>query len=173
MAKSGIRNNEQLKAALSRPMQIVVTYVMDQISKLNEEIIWDKVYNAYSPEEYERTYEFHRAWQTEVHGNISGHTEGKLTYDSTVIKPGPRESGQHISVVTGSPSASYLADIIYEGLAGNVFGFGPWTEKRNAYEELIKQIKPMLFRQWITEGFRMAGLEYKTYVTVGFKGKEI
>lgn len=169
MARTGIRNNEQLRAAIAPALEKAVEYIVEQILKVNEEIVWETVYQAYDPSVYERTGQFQTAWRTDVIGDGQGNVLGALEYDPTKISAGPQESGQHISVLTGEPSAEYLVDIIYGGLAGNLFGEGPWTQKRNAYEALVKELGKKNMLSIIDEGLRKAGLTFKAHRNVGLK----
>lgn len=60
-------------------------------------------------------------------------------------------------------SRAYLAEIIYQGLAGPAFGDGYWRKKRDAFEALLKYIGKQRMKQWFEEGMTYAGLDYKRH----------
>ena len=152
-------------------LKSVVNYVMEQMLKKNETAITQIVYNAYFPEDYERTGEFKKAWKTTVQSNRgSNKVQGKLAYtpDSmSVGSPsnvyGTPEYGRHASAVDGTDIRPYLAEIIYEGLAGPAFGHGvttgTWHKKRDAWNRLLNEIGPNQVDKWIRYGCQLEGLK--------------
>lgn len=158
---------------LSPPLVVALDYVLQQISERNEALIMRIIYNNYTPEIYDRTYEFRQAWDyslssggNQVLGTF-GYTEtssnaGKIMH----YKP---ELGQH-----GTPDAfgeaiqsawgdarEYLAEIIYQGKSSHVFGYGPWTRKRDVWKPLMKSIDSKAMSTWFERGMKYAGLKYR------------
>ena len=81
--------------------------------------------------------------------------------------------GQHhgIGEVKNGPNAGkfygdsreYLADIIYQGLAGDIYGDGFWTEKRDAFERLLKIVGKRNFNKWMIEAMNEVGLNVQSH----------
>lgn len=161
MAKR-IYNEIQLRQTFLPKLSEVVDYVVQKIWNENRELIRILVYESYEPSMYERTGEFKEAWDTETTtsgSKVSGifkYTPDKLTVN--------REKWQHgSSYISGGKEyettmTTYLADVIYQGLSGPMFGQGPWTEKRDAWNTLLKQIGKAKMKKWLEEGFARAGL---------------
>ena len=165
MAKR-LYNEIQLRQTFLPKLSEVVDYVVQKIWNENKELIRVVVYEAYEPTIYNRTGEFKEAWDTSVH--IQGNTvQGEFFYDPSKLTVGSTimddsNYGQHISATTGEPMTEYLADIIYQGLAGPAYGHGirsgAWAKKRDAWNTLLKQIGKAKMKKWLEEGFARAGL---------------
>lgn len=164
-------NENQLRQMLKDPLRKVVDYILDMIYKENESQISQIVYAVYNPDTYERTGEFREAWDTAVHSTsaISKFVEGQFFYkpDSmSVVAPHPANNnmGIHHGIgKNGGDSREYLADIIYQGLSGYVYGNGVWTNKRDAFSALVKYVGKKRFKQWFESGMSEAGLDYKRH----------
>ena len=160
---ANIKNDEEFLKILKPTLKKVVEYILDKILEANkEEAIAKYVYAQGYPQEYNRTGEFADAWDKQVH--ISGHlkhdVEGYTFYNWKSMSIGSDDPhnphfGQHIGVggeYKGQDSRAYLADIIYQGMAGDLFGKGYWTKPRNAYNALIKYVGKTRFNKWFIEG---------------------
>lgn len=155
------------KDAISQ-FEKVVNYVVDKILEENKNVIEEVVYEAGQPSVYNRTGEFKSAWDKRVERNdgygynvkgVMEYAPDKMSVGSLDV--GSIDYGQHISVAgeyEGQDSRAYLADIIYQGLAGPVFGKGYWQNKRNAFEKLVERIKRERFDKIFREGCAMYGL---------------
>lgn len=167
------RNNAELTTLLKDPLKIAVNYVVDKIEYENRIQINLILYGRSAPENYERTYEFERAWDTAVHSTSAvGHTvEGQFFYSpSDMSSTPPNEEnnymGQHHGVDDSwGDSRAYLADIIYQGLAGPAYGDGYWRQKRDVFSALLKYIGKARMKQWFEEGMAQSGLDYKRHNT--------
>lgn len=175
MAINQTRNNSELQRALLRQLEQAVDYVVQKIWNENREIIRHVVYESYQPEVYKRTDEFRNAWRTETNTSISGSkTTGHFSYDPSKLTPNA-DLGQHASLANGKPMQTYLAEIIYEGMAGAIYGKGyasdsrfagqAWTEKRNAWVELEKWLGKENLKKLFEDGMDKAGLNYKRHNT--------
>lgn len=51
-----------------------------------------------------------------------------------------------------------LADIIFNGKAGSLFGEGWWTKPRDAWQPIAKEISNTQLEKWLREGFRQYGI---------------
>ena len=163
-----IKNDSELTFLLFKDLRAVVDYMVQKIWNENKEIIRLVVYEAYKPTVYNRTHEFQNAWRTEVNSTITDKSiQGKFSFDPSLLSVGsdnPNDAtyGQHISGSGQGPMQTYLADIIYQGLAGPAFGHGvqdgAWAQKRNAWEILVKRIGKNKLHQWFQEGCAQVGL---------------
>lgn len=168
------RNDQEVLAMLHSPIAKAINYVIDKIYDENIGAIHDIVYMAYSPEEYERTGDFYRAWGAGTTKVVNKRTvEGEFTYKPDKMSIGstdPNSSsyGQHIGLAGdfyGQDARPYLAELIYNGATGSLFGDGAFRKKRDAWEELNKRIGRRKMKQWMKEGLEKAGLNVKMHNT--------
>ena len=154
MATQGLTSEDAVVRYLQPKLRIIVETVLENILKENEEQINQIVYGAGTPEKYHRTGQFaDLAWSKEIVKDTSYEIDGEFKYD-------PDKMGDtHPSVVDGEDTRSYLADIIYNGVAGHIFGTGFWTEKRDAWTALVKVVGSNTMRNWIKEGANKAQLK--------------
>ena len=164
------KNDHELRRSLKKPLIAAVDYVMQKMWKENRDIIRKVVYDAGLPSEYERTDEFSNAWNYEWHSSpkTDAFVEYEFFYDWALLNIN-RKKAQH-----GSPEwlknyqdvRPYLADIIYGGLSGNLFGDGYWCKARDAWSELLHQIGKRNLSNWFKEGCEQVGLEMAGRVNV-------
>ena len=154
-----ITNEAQLVSIFVPKLKEAVNYVVQKIWNENRELVRLIVYESYQPSMYERTGEFKEAWDTSVK-RVGNYIEGEFKYDPRIMEVNPF-LGQHASVITGEPSTTYLADIIYQGLSGHIFGTGYWTQKRDAWSALDKWLSNTTFRKIFEEGMTKAGIPWK------------
>lgn len=172
MPLSQARNDKEVLAMLHSPIAKAINYVIDKIYDENIGAIHDIVYMAYSPEEYERTGDFYRAWGAGTTKVVNERTvEGEFKYKPDKMSIGstdPNSSnyGQHIGLAGdfyGQDARPYLAELIYNGATGSLFGDGAFREKRDAWEELNKRIGRRKMKQWMKEGLEAAGLKVQMH----------
>lgn len=155
-----IKNEAELKRLLLNSLNEVVKYVLENIDEENVKAIDAVIYGSYDPVQYNRTYEFREAWRQESSVSVSGSiVKGKYSFDGSRLKPNP-VLAQHASLVDGTPFQVYLADVIYQGTAGILFGNPSWAQNRNAYDVLDKWLNKTKFRELFEEGMNRAGLTY-------------
>ena len=63
----------------------------------------------------------------------------------------------------GQDARPYLAELIYNGATGSLFGDGAFRKKRDAWEELNKRIGRRKMKQWMKEGLEAAGLKVQMH----------
>ena len=157
---------------LHSPIAKAINYVIDKIYDENIGAIHDIVYMAYSPEEYERTGDFYRAWGAGTTKVVNERTvEGEFKYNPDKMSIGstdPNSSNyaQHIGVYgkfEKEDARPYLAELIYNGATGSLFGDGAFRNKRDAWEELNKRIGRRKMKQWMKEGLEAAGLKVQMH----------
>ena len=172
MPQAQARNNKEVLAMLHSPIAKAINYVIDKIYDENIGAIHDIVYMAYSPEEYERTGDFYRAWGAGTTKVVNERTvEGEFKYNPDKMSIGstdPKSSNyaQHIGVAGdfyGQDARPYLAELIYNGATGSLFGDGAFRKKRDAWEELNKRIGRRKMKQWMKEGLEAAGLKVQMH----------
>ena len=170
-----IRNDFELYKIFTPKLKEAVDYVVNKIWNENKELVEKMVYDAYEPTVYNRTGEFKEAWNTETTSSIfSGRVEGKFYYDWSKLTPGDDDPnspryGQHVSAIDRFLMTEYLAEVIYEGLAGPAFGHGvqegAWAKKRDVWEELNKVVGKRKLKQWFQEGCDKVGLPVVAHKT--------
>ena len=149
-----------------------VDYVVREIMRENEQYVKQIVYEAYNPVQYNRSGEFNKAWTTEEAKIKGNNVKGEFRYAPEKLTVG--SNGQHHSLNPNEVKdvRPYLAEIIYEGLAGAIYQKGhasetdwfhgqAWTEKRNAWEMLKKKIGKERFRKYLELGMAQAGIRFK------------
>lgn len=62
-----------------------------------------------------------------------------------------------------------LTGIIYQGLGGDLFGYGWWNKPRDAWTPLIEQLNKGELKKWFIEGMQKQGIQCRS---VG-RGKNI
>ena len=159
MVLNQARNNQELENMLMPALEKAIDYVVQKIWNDNRELIRTIVYESYQPEEYERTGEFKEAWDTDVK-RLGNFVRGEMKYD-------PREltvnynKWQHGSAYLQQPMTTYLAEVIYQGLSGDLFGEGPWTKKRDVWAALNREVGIRKIKQYFEEGMRRNGLDFR------------
>ena len=166
------RSEQELRNLLRSPIQKAINYVLDKIYDENISVVHDVVYMAYSPEDYNRTGDLYRAWSTESKSTSSA-AQGEFKYDYSKMSIGstdPQSSNfaQHIGVggdFYGQDARPYLAELIYQGATGSLFGDGAFRKQRDAWTELNKRIGRRKMKQWMKEGMEAAGLTVQMHNT--------
>lgn len=161
------KNAAEFYSLYNEPVSKAVEYVMQQILVNYKHLINQIVY-AHMPEEYERTYEFLESWQTKSQKTRQGGS-GELSQDPTFMSYNP-EAFQHGSLYTTYGDVrDELTGIIYQGLGGDLFGYGWWNKPRDAWTPLIEQLNKGDLRKWFIEGMQKQGIQCRS---VG-RGKNI
>lgn len=157
-----ITNQSHLDAYLMKALQNTVNYVVDKIFETNKELIDQIVYGAGSPKMYNRTFEFRESWEkdeaitsgsNEVTGGLHQNWQ-EMSYDPENFVHGSLYCGDYdyTDVRQG------LADIIYNGLSGGLFGQGFWTKPRDVWKPLLQKIESEI-SSWVITGFEIQGIE--------------
>lgn len=162
-----IRNNTQLKSLL---LPVIRKSIKNSGEKLNKEIV-DKiqtiVYDVYKPKFYQRREFF---YEGEI--GFIGSWSHKESYTANGMKTtiaswynkmhhDPKE------FVHGSPPPLWetddvrdrLDELIFEGHSGDLFGWGKWTQKRNAWDPFIKYVNDDFLKSEIINIFKKNDLK--------------
>lgn len=151
-----ITNEAQMQIVMNGIARDVAKAVADKFYEINQEEIERVVYGAYSPQTYDRTGQFKEAWRKNVKAGGNS-VQASLDYEPTAMQFNPDE-WQHGSPISGD-ARMYLADIIYEGITGtHLFGYGAYSEPRDAFRELIKKSNKSLDK-WIKDELKKYGIK--------------
>lgn len=160
MAK--VNTYSQLEALLREAR----TEALEKASKqaadyVKDEVIAKEVYTRVNPTFYERTYDLQNSVvDRPVEGGGAGTATVKINHDTSMIGYSP-ENFQHGNEYYGSATES-IAEIVHDGLSGNMFGFGAWQVARpymdNAAMDLDGGGK---FRKFMMDELRGMGFTVK------------
>ena len=129
-------------------IQNALKYTVEKIKEKNEQVVNQIVYAVYSPQMYPRTFELREAWKSEA--NASG-ASGHATFEYD-----PSKISAHSNLT--DEAVPYLAEIVYQGLAGKIYGEGAWTQARDAWQALLDACGEDAIKEWFYQGCRQAGL---------------
>lgn len=152
-----ISNENELRQALSAPVQEAVNFMMDELRKENENKIWTTVYSGYSPSWYDRTADFWDSWDYEEDGSLGDLGGADFDFHPETLSVGTQENGQHASIVDGSPFTYFLADVIYQGY--DMPRNGVHIPARNAFKKIDRWFSERQIKILFRKGLRKAGLK--------------
>jgi len=161
---TNLTDENSIKRFLQPKIEIIVNEILAGIEEWNKKEIERMVYAKGTPTYYERTepeFNFESAWGGEIKESNPNYVEGEFSYKPDDMSLGYEIDGQHSSIITGEDIRPYLAEIIYEGKAGHIFGTGFWTQKRDAWIELLRiaKVDGAKMKTWINRGAKKAGLK--------------
>lgn len=168
------RNNHELRRVLREPFTQAVELTMQKIWNANRDAIRRIVYGVAQPSTYERTNEFKDdAWSYEQSKSPSTTTfiEFEFFYDWAKLNVN-RNMAQHGSPIyleNYQDVRPYLADIIYGGLSGDLFGDGYWRRARDAWSELLHIMGKRNLSMWFKECCQRVGLDMTHRMNVAFE----
>lgn len=184
MEKIQLKSIEEVNNLLYDAMYNAIEYTMARLFQENEELIQKYVYEAIPESYYDRTYEFLDAWNYKLKKTSSHHmlpytsnrVYGEFFYQPVINQGEANEAGVMHYVPAkaqhGSPdwahsaadkawgdAREYLADIIYQGQSGPLFGDGPWRKKRDAWTPLLNKLNRGKIFTWFEEGMNKQKLK--------------
>lgn len=142
---------EQLRQLCNSAVQSALEYTVKKIREKNEQVVNQIVYAVYQPSMYLRTFELRDAWKDEV---IAANGDGYAEFEYDPSKISATSDLTHEGV-------SMLADIVYHGLAGHIYGTGAWTQARDAWQALLNACSEEAIKEWFYQGCLQAGLPIK------------
>lgn len=171
--KRQIRSEAELGNLLNDAIYNATEEVMRKIFLENSDLIWKYVYSAYTPKVYQRSEEFLESWnymvkRTSDHHNpstASSRVHGTFFYDHDMLSLDP-SMAQHgtpewlydrVTKEEWHDAREYLADILYQGDSGPIFGYGPWQKKRDAWSKLIKMLDRGKIFTWFKQSMKAQG----------------
>lgn len=147
------KTEAELRQAMSSALSGSSLYTMEETVTMLQNHIENVVYGAYSPEVYGDTFEFLDAWETQSQG-----AGAEMHYEPDYLSIA---APVHASVVTGAGVASVLADWIFQGNSGGLFGNGGWNSSRDAWKALDKEMTNSKFRSMYESGMTAVGIPWK------------
>lgn len=166
------KNPEQVRRYLLPIIRDAVEYAMKKMEEKNKKLMDKYIYHsAFSPTVYQRTGEFGEAWgidgtakRSKAGKAISGnHVEMRFGYNPEEVSGISLQDNPNGQIYAhGSPewgnARDYLADLIYNGNSGPMYGNGPWREKRDVWTALLSEFGEDKFIYWMkrymnTQGF--------------------
>lgn len=153
------RNDEELLKMIMPQLKKASDYAIQKIWNDNRELIRIIVYEAYQPTVYQRTGEFKEAWVTDTKA-FRNVVQSELKFDPRLLEVN-YDKWQHGSKVLDEPMTTYLAEVIYQGKSGDIFGDGPWRRKRDVWKELNKRIGAKKLADYFEEGMNKYGIPFK------------
>ena len=165
------RNNRQLQKLLTDPLRNVANYVAQKIWNENRELVRQIVYEAGVPEYYERTNEFKDAWDIKESKNTlptSWVTQYEFFYDweKLTVDRSKSQHGSPPSVENYQDVRPYLADIIYRGWSGDLYGDGYWRKARDVWAKLLQSLGKRKMKQWFKQAFDYYNIDCESHMNV-------
>ena len=160
MATQGLTSEDAVVRYLQPKLRIIVETILEKITKENKDLINEIVYGAGTPDEYQRTTQFADfAWAHDITKDTTYEIDGEFKYNPEGMDDIHPSQAKYGSKSPGQDERAYLAEIIYNGVAGHIFGTGFWTEKRDAWTALIKVVGSNTMKSWINDGANKAHLK--------------
>lgn len=158
------RNETQLQAVIAQALIPVINRVLERIVEDNRNLIQEYIYDNDTPSVYERTEEFKEAWGKQSAEVAGDHVKGEFSYapDKMSVDPGAFQHGSYY--YSPNDIREYLAEIIYQGGAGPLFGEGFWRNKRDVWDRLIKHLGKRQLLSYVSEALRAEGIAFKRNV---------
>ena len=122
---------------------------------------------------YKPTGEFREAWFQDYARRHGDTIEGGIFYDGGYLSlandpsdsyPNNFVHGSGYTLLNPwyiSDVRNALPEIIFEGLAGDIFGEGFWTSSRDAWKPFLSRTEKS-FAKWLREGFELQGIKLDT-----------
>lgn len=157
-------SEEELRKAMSEALSGASLHTMEETKSMLQVHIDEEVYGNYSPEVYPRSEEFSEAWETESQG-----VGAEMHYEPDYLSVA---APVHASILTGAGVTSVLADWIFEGNSGGLFGNGGWNRSRDAWKALDKEMTNTRFRRMYEAGMSSQNIPWKRSGGAVIKTKE-
>lgn len=135
--------------AISRAFEEVIQRVFKEL----QTEIQNDIYNAYSPQDYQRTYGLLDAWETLVHG-----MNAEVTFRPEMLPLNPT-AWQHGSVTSGGYTdiRQHIFDILEQGYGAYNYHKGKPIPSRPMWDLFIAKIDAKMDK-WIRSALRGQGL---------------
>ena len=142
---------------------IALDYAMERLLMELQENIEKIVYGAGDPGYYVRTMQFLTSWETSkpiIKGNI---IESDLFQNKFAMQSDPDNFIHGSNFFRQNDVTAFMADIIFEGLSGPMFGDGFWTVARDAWTPTLIHLENGDFDRWFADAMRMQGEDSFTF----------
>jgi len=147
-----------LEAVLIGIIQEVLEEVGKKVEQAMKDIIDKDVYQAHTPNQYERTHQLRDSVTASKAKSVKGGGEVEIYHDESKITYKPLY--QHGSPFSGDIS-EFIPEIIAFNLSGNLFDSNKWWHHRsNYYQDTLKLLKEKgMLSKWFKEGLKSRGID--------------
>jgi hypothetical protein len=127
------------------------------VEQAMKDMIDKDVYQAHTPNQYERTHQLRDSVIASKTESIRGGGRVKIYHDESKINYQPLY--QHGSPLSGDIS-KWIPEIIAFNFSGELFGFDKWWHHRvNYYTDTLKLLKEKgMLSKWFKEGLKNRGI---------------
>lgn len=125
--------------------------------KISKEIIDRVVYDAGSPENYQRTYQLRDSFRDNPMESRSDVAIVKLDHDRGKITPNVSAFQHASSHWSPWDYSGYVAKTVHDGSSGSLFGDGYWRSKRAYIPEIEKELNGGRYKQLMLAQIRGMG----------------
>lgn len=152
-----IRTYKDLEKVLKKAAEKALKDSGKDATELVKKRIDEDVYGVAEPDEYLRTYELRES--VEPSGVKSKGNTFELEVGHNTDKIGSYEPNQHMSVVDGTSSVGYVADIVHNGKSGKIFGEGYWTKKRPYMDNAKEELEDGKYKEYMKDSLTKQGFK--------------
>ena len=152
-----LNNQQQLINAMKLAIDHSIDYVMKQIYEENKQLIQEIVYNAYSPKEYNRTYELRDNWNYDIKDSrFSVIGEFGLDTNSMTLD---MENFIHGNSISGD-LREHITDMVVQG-TGYVFDYvqSTYNQPRDFWSPLIDKLNGGKIEEWFNYQMKQEGFD--------------
>lgn len=160
MAKTYINNDNELDRILHDISVEVINKVSEKVLSEVEKQIDLEVYigksNFYAKGTKRPTYDFKNTWISEINeGNFV--VEGQVRQEYNKMRLDVDNFIHGSRFYKDQDVRSFLAEIINEGKAGSIFGYGYWTNPRPFWDIAMEIMEDGTVDKWIKSEFKKLG----------------
>ena len=148
-----------------------IDYVTDRlVSELNANMIEKGI--GLHDSFYSQTGDFYTAWKTEIASRVGEYFSSSLRFDGDSMRLDPDNFTHGSNYYDINDVRDIMPYIIFGGMAGDLFGAGYWTRKRDAWSPTMSRMDRS-FGKWLKEGFAQNGFDIKIYNPVVYVVEEV
>lgn len=166
-----VNNEAEMTLYLNSVFYGAINYTIDRMVELiRQEITRQGIGDESKNTIYDPTNEFYNAWRKESVSKVGGYILGKMGYDSSFLSLDKDSYTHGSNYQGGSDVRDALADIIFNGKSGMLFGDGFWRDNRDAWTPFMNQVQAEI-SSWFVIGCAKSGLQID--IESGFKNIEV
>lgn len=156
---SRVTTYSQLKSELKKVRDKALKEAAKESVDLTKEVINKVVYNAGSPENYQRTYQLRDSFRDNPLESKGDSAVVKLNHDEARISPNVGMFQHASSHWSPWDYSKYIAKTVNDGGSGGLFGDGYWRSARPYIDEAEKELSGGKYKQFMLAQLR--GLGYR------------
>lgn len=148
---------KDLEVALQKARDKALKGAGEKGKELTKKRVDEDVYamSKGEPAVYERTFQLRESLVADDFKSSGNMAEITIKHDASQIHS--TAPNQHYSVVDGSSSVDYIAEIVNNGESGKIFGEGYWTEPRPYMDNTRKEMKDGKYREFMVDELKKLG----------------